>query len=61
MSTLTSGACPKNPEGSNHVPYEGDEKQQYTCKYCGQKAFSIKSLTSGICTKSPHKRHHPAL
>ena len=36
---LTSGTCPRHPDGSNkgrHKLYEGTEKQKYTCKYCGK-------------------------
>ena len=56
---IKRGKCSKNPNGSYHVPYEGEEKSQYVCKWCGKKASSISSLTSGTCPKNPEKRHVP--
>lgn len=68
VSGLTSGMCPRHPDGSGkgrHKLYEGAAKSEYVCKYCGQKAPSISSLTSGTCPRhpsGPHKgRHAPAL
>lgn len=67
VSSLTSGSCPKHPNGPNkgkHKLYEGSEKSQYTCKYCGAKYSSISSLTSGSCPKHPSGpnkgKHAPA-
>ena len=62
IQILTSGHCPKNPEGKKHALYEGAEKTQYVCKFCGQKSSSIQILTSGYCPKNPDwKKHSPAL
>jgi len=48
-----------------HMLYQGSEKSQYTCKYCGTKATSISSLTASYCVRHPkgtNKGHHsPAL
>lgn len=45
--------------------YEGSEKSQYTCKYCGQKYSSISSLTNYNCQRHPNGngkgRHAPTL
>lgn len=68
VSGLTSGPCPRHPNGTNkgkHVLYEGDEKSQYVCKNCGTKSTSLSGLTSGSCSRHPdgtHKgKHQPAL
>lgn len=68
VSSLTSGHCPRHPDGPNkgrHKVYEGGEKSQYVCKYCGNKYSSISSLTSGHCVRHPNGpnkgRHAPAL
>lgn len=65
---LTSGTCPRHPDGANkgrHKLYEGTEKREYTCKYCGHKFSSILLMTSGTCANNPkgaHKGSHaPAL
>lgn len=61
IKDLTFGSCFKNPNGKNHVPYEGEEKSQYYCEYCGMKYSSIKDLTFGSCSKNPNgKNHFPA-
>lgn len=48
-----------------HALYEGSEKNEYLCKYCGRKFSSISSMVSSTCTRHPegtHKgRHEPAL
>ena len=47
IASLTSGNCKNHPNGSlkgKHKLYEGGEKSQYVCKYCGTKSSSI--LTS---------------
>ncbi|MBB5217960.1 Zn finger protein HypA/HybF involved in hydrogenase expression [Treponema rectale] len=57
ISSLTSGSCPKHPNGwckGNHEPYQGNEQKNYYCEYCGSKASSISSLTSGSCPKHPN-------
>ena len=60
ISSLTSGACSKNPNGKRHELYEGSEKSHYYCKWCGLKYSSISSLTSGACSRNPDsKRHEP--
>ena len=58
----------RHPNGSHkgkHKLYEGSEKSQYVCKYCGTKYSSLSSLTSGSCMRHPngsHKgKHAPAL
>ncbi|WP_300712403.1 hypothetical protein [uncultured Brachyspira sp.] len=68
ISSLTSGYCPKHPNGNQkgkHKLYEGSEKSEYFCKYCGAKYSSISSLTSGYCSKHPNGnqkgKHSPAL
>ena len=65
---LTSGTCPRHPDGSNkgrHKLYEGSEKSEYTCKYCGKKFPSIQVMVGGQCVNHPkgeNKGHHaPAL
>jgi hypothetical protein len=58
VQSLTALSCRKNPEGKNHVPYEGDEKSKYECKYCGTSRNSIQSLTSGSCNKNPNGKYH---
>ncbi|MDR0881951.1 MAG: hypothetical protein LBP55_05355 [Candidatus Adiutrix sp.] len=57
IPALTSGACPKSPNGK-HIPYEGSEKSTYTCKYCGIKSPHISTLTAGNCPKNPVGKHH---
>ena len=59
ISSLTSSSCSKSPTGK-HIPYEGEEKDEYCCKYCGVERSSISSLTSSSCRKSPTGKHHPA-
>ena len=48
-----------------HKLYEGGEKSDYFCKYCGNKYHTIASLTNGHCIKhpnGPNKGYHsPAL
>ena len=58
---LTTGSCSNNPEGKNHVPYEGSEKSKYTCKYCGKEASSIFHLTASSCSKNPNGKKHVPL
>ncbi len=62
VKNLTSSSliCHQNPEGKNHVPYEGGEKSSYECKYCGKTAPSIRSLTSNtlICSQNPNGKYH---
>lgn len=41
--------CPKRQPKETCDPYEGSEKLCYTCKFCGQLAGDIKSLTNGRC------------
>lgn len=68
VSSLTSGFCPRHPNGSSkgrHKLYEGAEKAKYTCEYCGRDASSISSLISGFCPRHPDGsnkgRYTPAL
>ncbi|MBQ4378821.1 MAG: hypothetical protein II821_06460 [Treponema sp.] len=65
---MINNNCPRHPAGSmkgKHKLYEGSEKSQYLCKYCGQKFSSIQSLTTNKCFKHPsgafQGRHSPAL
>ena len=56
LSSLTSGRCPKHPDGFSkgyHSPYQGNEKTNYYCEYCGAKYSLLSSLTSGRCPKHP--------
>ena len=52
------GSCRNSPNGK-HIPYEGDEKSKYVCKYCGHSSSSITSLTMGSCRNSPTGKHVP--
>jgi DNA-directed RNA polymerase subunit RPC12/RpoP len=68
VRTLTSGTCPKHPDGSNrghHKLYEGTEKSKYTCKYCGKQFPSIMVMVGGQCVNHPKGSnkgpHAPAL
>jgi hypothetical protein len=31
--------------------------EEYYCKYCGDSEIALSFLTSGICSKSPNRRH----
>ncbi|MBP5452663.1 MAG: hypothetical protein J6Y16_10550 [Treponema sp.] len=56
MSSLTGNTCPRHPDGAykgRHKPYEGNEKAQYSCKYCGRQYSSISSLTGNTCPRHP--------
>jgi len=48
-----------------HKLYEGSEKTQYLCKYCGNKYPSIKLMTSSYCSRHPNGSnkgtHSPSL
>ncbi len=68
VRNLTSGYCPRHPDGGNkgrHKLYEGGEKSKYTCKYCGLDRPTIASLTIAACPKHPKgkniRKHSPAL
>ena len=40
VQSLTGGSCPRHPDGpckGRHALYQGGEKAQYTCMYCGTK------------------------
>jgi len=57
VSSLTSGMCPRHPNGphkGHHAPYEGSIKSKYSCKFCGTTHSSIQSLTSGVCSRHPN-------
>jgi DNA-directed RNA polymerase subunit RPC12/RpoP len=65
---LTSGTCPRHPNGANRGPhklYQGLEKSRYTCKYCGHTFPSIMSMVGATCPRHPdgaNKGYHsPAL
>ena len=69
---LTSGSCPRHPDGSNkgrHKLYQGGEKTRYTCKYCGRQFPSILVMVGGTCPgvvtaanccREPGSRHPPS-
>lgn len=68
VRSLTSGTCPRHPDGSHkgrHKLYEGSEKKEYTCKYCGKKFPSIMVMVGGQCVNHPKGMnkgaHAPAL
>ncbi|MEL5894525.1 hypothetical protein AAE250_13645 [Bacteroides sp. GD17] len=68
VQSLTSGTCPRHPDGSNkgrHKLYEGSEKSKYTCKYCGHEFSSIMQMVGGTCPRHPKGSnkggHAPAL
>ena len=68
VQLLTSGTCPRHPNGpnkGNHKLYEGTEKKEYTCKYCGHHFSSIMQMVGATCPKSPkgsnRGMHVPAL
>lgn len=48
-SLLWQCLCQNNPEGKNHVAYEGNKKSKYQCVYCGEEYCSINSLTKVLC------------
>jgi hypothetical protein len=60
--------CPRHPDGERkglHAVYEGGEKKEYVCKYCGSKSSSISGLTMSKCPRHPDgarkSYHSPAL
>ena len=58
-ASLVSGYCPRHPNGTNkgkHILYEGGEKTEYTCKYCGINNRSLSTLTSEIGRASCRER-----
>lgn len=68
VQLLTSGTCPRHPDGSNkgrHKLYEGSEKAKYTCKYCGKQFPTIQLMVGGQCVNHPKGmnkgNHAPAL
>ena len=58
INSLTKVLCEKNTEGKYHVPYEGDKKEMYSCKYCGSSYYTIKELTSELCLRNPKGKFH---
>ena len=32
--------------------------EKYYCKYCGDSHAALSFLTSGVCSRSPNRRHH---
>lgn len=52
-SLLWQCLCQNNPEGKNHVVYEGSKKSKYQCVYC-----SINSLTKVLCEKNTEGKYH---
>jgi len=64
---LLMNNCQKNPNGHmghKHELYEGSEKQQYICKFCGRTFRTIGDMSVNLnCNQSPHpnRRHEPAL
>jgi len=66
VRTLVHNTCQKNPAGSGHKHelYEGAEKTQYTCKYCGQIFRTLADMNATrTCYQSKvgDKRHEAAL
>jgi predicted Zn-ribbon and HTH transcriptional regulator len=67
VRTLVNNNCQRNPAGyigHKHELYEGAEKKQYTCKYCGQTFRSIGDMSViKTCRQSKvgDRRHEPAL
>lgn len=68
VSNLTANSCPRHPGGPSkgkHVPYQGDESDEYVCEYCGQKFRTIANLTSNSCPRHPNGpskgKHSPML
>lgn len=59
ISNLTDSTCRKSPN-ERHIPYSGEEKNNYYCKYCGSRASTISNLAGSTCRKSPNERHIPA-
>jgi predicted nucleic acid-binding Zn-ribbon protein len=67
VRTMITNTCQKNPQGGTgrkHELYEGGEKSQYACKYCGQLFRTIGDMAvTRTCphSKAGDKRHEPAL
>ncbi|MDR1583986.1 MAG: hypothetical protein LBS55_12170 [Prevotellaceae bacterium] len=67
VRNLVINTCQKNPAGNmghKHELYEGSEKPQYTCKFCGRTFHSMRDMGVNLnCTQSPlgNRRHEPAL
>ncbi|MFE3869151.1 hypothetical protein ACFX5E_13880 [Flavobacterium sp. LS2P90] len=54
--SLTEKLCFRHPLGNGKgkdMLYEGPEKAQYFCKYCGAISSSILSLKSFFCPQHP--------
>ena len=60
IRNVAGGSCSNSPTG-HHVPYEGDEKDKYSCMYCGKSSSDIRNVAGGSCSSSPTKRHVPAV
>ena len=41
----------ENPNGY-HIPYEGSEKQRYTCRFCAHTESKLFNLTHHKCDKN---------
>jgi hypothetical protein len=62
IRTLAGNTCHHNPEGRGHVLYEGGEKPQYACKFCGQSFRTIGDMAATkTCGKKSNHRHEPAM
>jgi hypothetical protein len=62
IRTLAGNTCHHNPEGKGHVLYEGGEKAQYACKFCGKTFRTIGDMSvNKTCEQKPNRRHEPAL
>lgn len=67
VRNLIINTCQKNPAGytgHKHELYEGTEKTQYVCKFCGRIFRTIGDMGVNLnCTNSPHanRRHEPSL
>lgn len=67
VTALVSAVCPRHPNGVNkgrHSAYEGADKSEYVCKYCGQKRHSVQALATAPCPRHPDGvnkgKHSPA-
>jgi hypothetical protein len=62
VRTLVGNTCQRNPEGKGHVLYEGGEKAQYACKFCGKTFRTIGDMSvNKTCEQKTNRRHEPAM
>jgi hypothetical protein len=64
---LTFNMCQNHPagkHGNRHELYQGTEKSQYSCMYCGMTYRTLRDLCRNNCQRHPAGRgrcHEPAL